>query len=91
MTNLYKTETDKTTEDGLTVKEIAAISFGFFFAGFETSSTTLTYALHEMTVNPEIQEKLRKEINEGCTKNDGKLTYESIMAMTYLDQVTNGC
>lgn len=90
MINLYKDETEEKTEDCLTLKEIAAQSFVFFFAGFETSSTTMTYALHELAVNPEIQEKLRKEINEGYDKNNGKLTYDSIMAMTYLDQVVNG-
>lgn len=90
MINLYKDETEEATEDSLTLKEIAAQSFVFFFAGFETSSTTMTYALHELAVNPEFQDKLRTEINEGFDKNGGTLTYDSILAMTYLDQVING-
>lgn len=88
--NLYKDETEEATEDSLSLKEIAAQSFIFFFAGFETSSTTMTYALHELAVNHEVQDKLRNEINECVDKNGGTLTYDSIMAMTYMDQVING-
>lgn len=90
MINLYKDETEQPTEDSLTLKEIAAQSFLFFLAGFETSSTTMTYVLHELAVNPDIQDKLRCEINERFDKNEGTLTYDSIMSMTYLDQVING-
>jgi len=89
MINLYKDETEGATEDSLTLKEIAAQSFVFFFAGFETSSTTMTYALHELAVNPLIQEKLRNEINKEFDKNEGRLTYDSIISMTYMDQVIN--
>ncbi|KAJ6628967.1 putative cytochrome P450 6a14 [Pseudolycoriella hygida] len=89
MINLYQEETEEVTEHSLTLEEIAAQSFVFFFAGFETSSTTMTYALHELAVNPDIQDKLRNEINDGFDKNGGELTYDSVMAMTYLDQVIN--
>lgn len=66
-----------------------AQAFVFFVAGFETSSSTTTYCLHELAQNLEIQEKLRKEIND--TLGDRTmLTYEDVHAMSYLDKVVSG-
>lgn len=86
MIDLHK-EDDAENIDGLTVEEIAAQSFVFFFAGFETSSTTMTYTLFELASNQSIQNKLRNEILE---KSNSTFTYEEIISMTYLDQVVNG-
>ncbi|KAJ8941634.1 hypothetical protein NQ318_010660 [Aromia moschata] len=73
----------------LTMNEMAAQCFVFFLAGFETSSTTMTFALLELAQNQEIQDKLRDEIRSVLKKNDNKLTYEDVMEMTYLDKVVN--
>lgn len=74
----------------LTVEQIAAQCFVFFLAGFETSSTTMTFCLYELVQNLDIQEKLRNEINTVLEKHGGKLTYEAIMEMHYMDKVING-
>ncbi|GJQ81669.1 Cyp6a9 [Trypoxylus dichotomus] len=73
----------------MTVEEISAQAFVFFVAGFETSSTTMTFCLHELAFNQDVQDKLREEIREAHIKNDGKLTYDAVMEMRYLDQVIN--
>lgn len=48
------------------------------------------YRLYELAVNQSIQNKLRSEITSVLQRHDGKLTYEAMMDMPYLDQVING-
>lgn len=64
---------------------LVAQALQFFIAGYETTSSTMSFALWELAKNPEIQEKLRDEIQEVAEKMDG-LSYESIQAMRYLDR-----
>ncbi|XP_065367005.1 uncharacterized protein LOC135959839 [Calliphora vicina] len=72
---------------GLMVEQMAAQTFVFFLAGFETSSTTMSFCLYELARNPDVQEKLRKEILQTIKENGGELTYENMNAMKYLEQV----
>ena len=59
-------------------------------AGFETSGSTLTYALYETALHPEIQNRLRAEIMQEFNKHDGQLTYDGIQDLAYLDMVVSG-
>lgn len=81
---------EKQHKEKLTMNELAAQCFVFYLAGFETSATTMTFALLEMALNQDIQDKLRTEISTVLQKNDGKLSYEAIMDMTYLNMVVYG-
>lgn len=49
----------------------------------------MSNALYELALNPPIQNKLREEIREILEK-EGKLTYDSVKKMTYLDKVFKG-
>lgn len=64
--------------------------FLFFVAGFDTSSSAMMFMLYELARHPEIQDKLRNEIDEVLKKDDDKITYENIKEITYLQQVFDG-
>lgn len=85
---LMKTETGESTS--LTIEEVTAQAYVFFNAGFETSSTTMGFALYELAQNEDIQQRLRDECNAVLAKNNGELTYESLKEMVYLNQVISG-
>ncbi|KAH8401696.1 hypothetical protein KR009_007399 [Drosophila setifemur] len=84
---MYQKEQAGNSEDGLTFNELLAQAFIFFVAGFETSSTTMGFALYELARNQDVQNKLRKEINDVLGKHNNEFTYEGIKEMKYLEQV----
>lgn len=59
----------------------------FFTAGFESSSATMSFALYELARNPEIQKKLRLEIQQALKENGGKITQELVDSMEYLQLI----
>ena len=69
---------------------IVATAMVFLVAGYETTGTTLAYALYEMSKNPEVQEKLHSEIENILNGDPNKeISYDDLLSMTYLDQVLN--
>ncbi|XP_051173284.1 cytochrome P450 6B1-like [Leptopilina boulardi] len=78
---------DKVDDIEMTDSLVTAQCFVFFAAGFETSSTTMSHALYEIALNPQIQDKLRNEIQQVLSKSDGKLTYDNVKSMKYLHKV----
>ena len=56
-------------------------------AGYDTTGNTLAFALYKLAKNPDIQEKLRSEV-EDITDGDleKELTNDDLQKMTYLDQ-----
>lgn len=81
---------NKTVKSKLTDEDITAQAMLFFIAGFEGTSTTLSHLSYALAVNPDIQQKLRKEIEETLTMCNGKMTYEALLNMKYLDCVVSG-
>ncbi|XP_050297889.1 cytochrome P450 9e2-like [Anthonomus grandis grandis] len=79
--NLFKTPTTITTDD------ISAQALIFFFAGFDSVSSLMTFTAYELAVNENVQDKLREEIRRTLQSCDGKLTYEAVVNMTYMDMV----
>ena len=70
----------------LTDDEIVAQCVVFLAAGYETSSTTLAMTCYHLAVNPEIQQRLYKEIIDCCPK-DNIPDYDIVQKMVFLDQV----
>lgn len=59
-------------------------------AGLDTVSTAMTFIIHELVLNPEVQQKLVEEIKEYDQKNGGKFDFTSIQSMKYMDMVVSG-
>lgn len=74
----------------MTMDELAAQVFIFFIGGFETSSTTMSFCLYELALNPDIQRRVQDEIDNVLQKHDGEITYEAIQQMEYLDKTVAG-
>jgi cytochrome P450 family 6 len=62
----------------------------FFFAGSDTTSTIISFAITQLSRHPDLQEKLRQEILAKVKADGGEITYENLHEMTYLTQVMNG-
>ncbi|XP_066159249.1 cytochrome P450 9e2-like isoform X2 [Euwallacea fornicatus] len=73
----------------ITNQDIASQALVFFLAGFDSVSSAMSYTSYELALNPEIQAKLRKEINEVSEKCNGKPSYEDILGMKYMDMVVS--
>jgi len=73
----------------LDIDDMTAQAFIFFLGGFETSSTEMCFAAHEIAANPDIQTKLQQEIDNVLEKSNGEVSYEVINRLEYLDAVIN--
>lgn len=77
------------TLSSITDRDIAAQAFAFFMAGFDTSATAMCFAAYELAINSDIQHRLQREIDEVLLTNHGKVSYETLLGMTYMDQVVS--
>ncbi|XP_030388126.1 uncharacterized protein LOC115634502 [Scaptodrosophila lebanonensis] len=84
---MYQKHQNGNEEEGLSFEELAAQAFIFFVAGFETSSTTMGFALYELAQHQEIQNKVREEVAQVLAKNNSDFSYEAMKQMQYLEQV----
>lgn len=61
----------------------AAYAIQFFLAGIESTSSTIAFALYELCLNLDLQNKLRTEIVTEI-KKFGHINYDCLMSMRYL-------
>ena len=71
---------------GLTDNEIIAQSWLFLLAGYETTSTGITFCLYELALNPDIQERLYEELQTALDSNNN-FDYEELLKLPFLDAV----
>ena len=88
--HLMMVANEETTVEGvskLSDEEIVSQSVLFLLAGYETSSNTLSFTLYHLALNPDVQDKLRKEIIQAMESNANKPLYEVVQSIEYLDCV----
>ncbi|KAF5280487.1 hypothetical protein FQA39_LY18052 [Lamprigera yunnana] len=73
----------------LTDEDIAAQALIFFFAGFDMSATLISFTAYELAINSDVQDRLQNEIDNTISNCQGKLTYEALHKMKYMDMVVS--
>jgi len=73
----------------LTDDVIVAQSLVFFLAGLTATANFLSFTALALALHPEIQKKLRKEI-EKIVKEGGSFSYDDVAQSVYLDMVACG-
>ncbi|CAH1117888.1 unnamed protein product [Phaedon cochleariae] len=68
----------------LETEKLVGPAIQFFMAGFETTSSTISFTLYELCLNKNIQNKLRTEVLSNIKKHGG-VTYEGLLEMKYMD------
>ena len=69
--------------------EIVAQSVFFLLVGYKNTSNTLAFTAHFLATNPDLQEKLRREIREARASDSTSAVYDLSQSIHYLDCVIN--
>ncbi|XP_011705712.1 PREDICTED: cytochrome P450 9e2-like [Wasmannia auropunctata] len=89
MQSLDKEGDPKHSAHKLSIDDVVSQAFIFFFAGFDTASTLMCFVAHELAVNQDVQDRLRKEVLQYLAEGNDEISYESLTKMTYMDMVTS--
>ncbi|XP_069845418.1 cytochrome P450 3A9-like [Dipodomys merriami] len=79
---------DMESHKGLSDLELAAQSIIFIFAGYDTTSLTLSFTVYLLALHPDVQKKLQEEVDR-TLPNKAPATYDAVMEMEYVDMVVN--
>ncbi|XP_042336763.1 cytochrome P450 3A24-like [Sceloporus undulatus] len=69
-------------------KEILTQAIVFVFAGYEPTSSTLSYMAYCLATHPDVQQRLQEEIDEALP-NQATPVYDTLLKMEYLDMVVS--
>lgn len=86
---LINAMTNNEKEKNVSLDDIVGQAFIFFLAGFETSSSFMSFLILELAAHPEVQEKLYQEISEKFNDESVEIRYENLTELKYLDMVMN--
>uniref|UniRef100_A0A8D1EZE9 unspecific monooxygenase n=1 Tax=Sus scrofa TaxID=9823 RepID=A0A8D1EZE9_PIG len=82
--NSKETDAHKALSD----QELVAQSIIFIFAGYETTSSSLSFLAYILATHPDVQQKLQEEI-DATFPSKALPSYDSLAQMEYLDMVVN--
>ncbi|KZT04037.1 cytochrome P450 [Laetiporus sulphureus 93-53] len=86
MSKLMQANMAASEEDRLPEDELLGQMSTFIFAGMDTTSNALARTLDLLAKHPEVQEKLRAEIQE-ARRNNEEIPYDQLVELPYLDAV----
>ncbi|KAI0078667.1 cytochrome P450 [Panus rudis PR-1116 ss-1] len=87
MSILLRANMEASDEERLSEEELQGQMSTLVFAASDTTSSALSRILHLLVQHPDVQEKLRAEIQEAQLKADGDIPHDELMALPYLDAV----
>lgn len=92
MNILIKLKNSTTNIEQMTTEQVAAQAYVFFLGGFISTSSTLMYTLHELSMPNQkyVQYKARLEITSILRKYNGNLTPEALKEMQYIEMIIQG-
>lgn len=77
-------------QEAFTIEQCAAQVALFYLAGFDTSSSAISFCLFELSRQPELMKRAQCEINDIMNKYNNNITYECINEMPFLDACVRG-
>ncbi|XP_064091724.1 cytochrome P450 3A24-like isoform X2 [Macrobrachium nipponense] len=75
-------------ENKMTEDEVVQNATVFLLAGYETTSTMLSFTCYLLAKNQDVQQRLYEEIQQHL-QSEEEVSYDSVMQMEYLDMVVN--
>lgn len=85
--DLMLTSLDPETQQPLSDENIRNQILTFLVAGQETSAGVISFALHFLSTNPDVADKVRGEVE--TVYPDGELTYDRVAKLRYLRRVVD--
>nr|UZE89924.1 cytochrome P450 CYP9GM1 [Chrysoperla zastrowi sillemi] len=81
---------DPSSKNILTTEDITSQVVIFFLAGYANVAIIMAFAAYELALQPDLQKRLQKEIDTVLKENNGKLDYDVIKSMKFLDMIVTG-
>ncbi|QCB51795.1 cytochrome P450 [Rhodococcus sp. PAMC28707] len=85
--DLMLNKVDPESGEPLSDRNIRNQILTFLVAGQETSAGVLAFALHYLSINPDVADKVRGEVENVCS--EGELTFEHVGKLRYLRRVVD--
>lgn len=86
ISTLMKANKSNVKKEGISDSEVAGHMAALIFAAMDTTSSALSACLHMLAKNPDVQDKLRKELID-ASPDRGNIPYDELSDLPFLDAV----